>query len=440
MSDNGSLHVGVRAGWSFHGPVERERRTMKRSANPPSEARIQANRANAKKSTGPKTVDGKTRSRANALKHGFCATVLPIPGEDPEKLAARGQEWVDHYQPQSPAAKHFLMECVRATVLADRLAASHHAFLSFYRRHDATEWLAALKQNVRRFVGELTTNPEARTGLLASSFGCRELIRLWEGLRRLLERTGTWDYTNRNWAASMLGCVGGGDAPLADRPEIWMLYVRAACVEADPQESRYRLDTLFRSYTIPNQYFGKFTRADVPDRETAARALLEMIDTEIAQLRALADEHEQTREVYQRGLIVTGSMIQHMMKDSHLALRYQTEARISFQSNYKGLVTALQHDRDNPPAPRDEPAPACPDARASSPPPPAPEPPAPPPPSTPAAPSRNEPNAAPVDALQEAFLDALASANPVPSMILFPAREECIERARLRPPARRRGS
>ena len=44
-----------------------------------SEARLLANRANALKSTGPRTVEGKEASRANAYKHGLTGsgTVLP---------------------------------------------------------------------------------------------------------------------------------------------------------------------------------------------------------------------------------------------------------------------------------------------------------------------------------------------------------------------------
>ena len=46
-------------------------------------AQIKANRKNAKKSTGPRTEDGKARVAKNALKHGLLARDTVLPGEDP---------------------------------------------------------------------------------------------------------------------------------------------------------------------------------------------------------------------------------------------------------------------------------------------------------------------------------------------------------------------
>jgi len=57
-------------------------------------AQIAANRANALKSTGPRTPEGKAASSMNALKHGMDAASIVIPGEDPaeyERIAAEYQ-------------------------------------------------------------------------------------------------------------------------------------------------------------------------------------------------------------------------------------------------------------------------------------------------------------------------------------------------------------
>ena len=49
----------------------------------PTRAQIKANRNNAKKSTGPRTEEGKARVAKNALKHGLLARDTVLPGEDP---------------------------------------------------------------------------------------------------------------------------------------------------------------------------------------------------------------------------------------------------------------------------------------------------------------------------------------------------------------------
>src|SRR4051812_38115947 len=43
---------------------------------------IEANRRNSQKSTGPRTAEGKARTRSNALRHGLLARQALLPGED----------------------------------------------------------------------------------------------------------------------------------------------------------------------------------------------------------------------------------------------------------------------------------------------------------------------------------------------------------------------
>jgi hypothetical protein len=85
--------------------------------------KLEANRQNGKKSTGPRTPEGKQRSRLNALKHGILAKAVVIQ-EDPAR-EKRGEfdhlltEFWQHYTPQGPV-EEMLVE--RMATLKWRLA------------------------------------------------------------------------------------------------------------------------------------------------------------------------------------------------------------------------------------------------------------------------------------------------------------------------------
>src|SRR4051794_36491949 len=68
-------------------PAPASRRTR---CYPLSEKRLAANRANALRSTGPRTRRGKGRSRVNAVRHGL-RTSLPS-GQTPEVARALGED------------------------------------------------------------------------------------------------------------------------------------------------------------------------------------------------------------------------------------------------------------------------------------------------------------------------------------------------------------
>ena len=66
--------------------------------------RAEINRRNAARSTGPRTPEGKARSRFNAVKHG-CRARLPIlPGEDPEAYQHRLDAWVGKFARATPSS------------------------------------------------------------------------------------------------------------------------------------------------------------------------------------------------------------------------------------------------------------------------------------------------------------------------------------------------
>jgi hypothetical protein len=64
-----------------------------------SEKQIRTNRRNARKSTGPKTPEGKDAVRLNANKHGFRSQEVLLPGEDGETLKELDEKLRAELQP-----------------------------------------------------------------------------------------------------------------------------------------------------------------------------------------------------------------------------------------------------------------------------------------------------------------------------------------------------
>lgn len=62
---------------------------------------IDANRRNAKRSTGPRTDAGKFRSSLNATKHGAYSRHLLTPDENDADLERLERKYVAHYRPKS---------------------------------------------------------------------------------------------------------------------------------------------------------------------------------------------------------------------------------------------------------------------------------------------------------------------------------------------------
>ena len=65
-----------------------------------SNKQLQANRNNARLSTGPKTVEGRNRSRLNALRHGLTGQVTVMTGEDRASHDELAQALIQDLKPE----------------------------------------------------------------------------------------------------------------------------------------------------------------------------------------------------------------------------------------------------------------------------------------------------------------------------------------------------
>jgi hypothetical protein len=95
-----------------------------------SEAKLEANRRNAMKSRGPKSAEGKHRSKLNAVKHGMRAATLVLLDEDAEELEDRKAAWTASLLPRGAAEQQIVDDAVEYTWLRDRARRAQEARLA----------------------------------------------------------------------------------------------------------------------------------------------------------------------------------------------------------------------------------------------------------------------------------------------------------------------
>ena len=203
---------------------------MSSSETSPS-ARVAANRRNALKSTGPRSEEGKARSRCNALKHGLTAQQLVLPTEDAAAFEERRRAWFDAYQPDGPAQQLLIDRAVQASWRLDRCAKAEAARLRDRVRHAADDFERAARDRAEELGRRLLFEPAGpgyrflpnqsiweradrratdhpailARALAATAQGVDWLLARWDELSDTLKTFGKWQNHEAYAAARLLG-------------------------------------------------------------------------------------------------------------------------------------------------------------------------------------------------------------------------------------------
>ncbi len=168
-----------------------------------SDARREANRRNALKSTGPKTAEGKEKARRNALKHGL--TSLVVVAEDAERFQERAVRFYQALKPQDMWQSWICEGAAMITLRIDRVerierklrekaAWRASAFWDDDRRLDAERLGSTLGKDPARVAAELQM----------TKTGCDWLIERWAMLAAIADRH-PWTEAQKTLAYNMLG-------------------------------------------------------------------------------------------------------------------------------------------------------------------------------------------------------------------------------------------
>jgi hypothetical protein len=173
-----------------------------------SEARLRANRENAQKSTGPRTPEGKERSRANGLRHGLSGDgiVLPEPMRaEVERLIAA---YTEKFQPRDDDERELVRRRALASARSDVAWGIETIFLAnaSERAESDALWESDREAEAAELGAKLAKRPGPMLAKLKGGLhGVRWLRDRWLCLDVALDRNGQWDDEERRLALTLLG-------------------------------------------------------------------------------------------------------------------------------------------------------------------------------------------------------------------------------------------
>ncbi len=290
-----------------------------------SPAQMRSNAENAKKSTGPRTGEGKQRARVNAVKHGMTARVALLPEENFPEFKVRMVGIFEHLRPKSPLEAALAERVAYSFVRSERASRAQTARLNRKAQTGAQEEADRTEQEVRELtqmlfrppVGRTAAHPyaeqqggtpvEVRTDVVSngrdhpalvvgrlegSALGCDWLRARWEELGALLEDGLNWRAPERFRVFRLLG-IHPSDALFTNK----LTTLLQACETLDPGAGSLVAEiwnAMVSAEALPGllETYERETRhSRTWDEASARQYLLGVVNTAIARLDAKEEFH-----------------------------------------------------------------------------------------------------------------------------------------------------
>src|SRR5690242_18763427 len=99
-----------------------------------------ANRENARKSTGPKSKEGKAKSRRNSLKHGLAGEGKVLKRPDDQKVQKAITQWREQLQPEGVLEDSLVERAALASVRLEMCLKHDLAAVARRKRRAKKRW------------------------------------------------------------------------------------------------------------------------------------------------------------------------------------------------------------------------------------------------------------------------------------------------------------
>ncbi len=298
-------------------------------------AQTKRNQRNAKHSTGPRTVEGKNRSRFNAVKHACTAKLVLLPAEKPAEFNERTRGFFEHFLPQNPYEVVLTEDAVYCSWQVKRCREALWTHMRQKAVMGEADEQQRLENEVTELSGELFRAPngwptalprgellDAEAGnackgkpnaagelrpagvvrrLEANLLGVGWLLNEWNALLAPIERGEGWNASERFRAMRLLG-IHPMDAYLNDDLTS-MLY---SCQTLDPTAGSLVSEVwndVVSANDLPvleNEYQRRVEQMPSMDRDSAREHLIGVVRAEIERLEEKAQIHQERAEAQGR--------------------------------------------------------------------------------------------------------------------------------------------
>ncbi|WZO97393.1 hypothetical protein EP7_004425 [Isosphaeraceae bacterium EP7] len=196
-----------------------------------SQRRIDANRRNAQRSTGPRTAEGKEKSRRNSLIHGLAGSGVVVPECEAQAAQERGEQLVSSLRPMNAFEMGLVETIAIEGVRIDRCRIEERLVRDVRARRAVACWGDERKAEAAKLGRTLADRPdEVAARLATTSAGCDWLIARWRALGKGLDKNGGWTAEQKGLAHDLLGIAAELrelDSPLnADEGEETLSHLR----------------------------------------------------------------------------------------------------------------------------------------------------------------------------------------------------------------------
>ncbi len=284
---------------------------------PTSQKKIASNRCNAKRSTGPKTYDGKNITKYNGMVHGLTARTAVIPSEDPAEYDRLMADVAGTLRPRNAVEVMLISQACQANWAHTRSVKAETARLAARIEAAPDEELDQIDDLFARLfhdtrvpnvisgaipynhIGTRTShcgqaiNPDEPAKLLrkicSSVIGCERLLACWQELRELLEPGRAWQGNHKFKAVRMLGKQ---PTDVLNSREIADLYV--ACWSIHSPRSHAYAEIRSDLGRFEFKHFRRRVRAtwtdmmNALDEDNSRRVLVAIVERAMAQVKEKA--------------------------------------------------------------------------------------------------------------------------------------------------------